>query len=75
MSEPNIEQEIAKLSVKMNHVEQKVNDIDLKLENINISSRLAVLEDRQATVFKLIHGMIGVFGTIISGIVIWLFTR
>lgn len=71
----NLEQEIAKLAVKMGHVEQKVNDIDHKLESIKISSRLAVLEDRQKTVFTLIHGTIAFFGTVVSGIVIWLFTR
>lgn len=71
----NIEQEIAKMAVKMDHVETKVNEIDHKLEGIQISSRLAVLEDRQTTIFRLIHATIGFFGTVLSGIVIWLFTR
>jgi hypothetical protein len=71
----NLEQELAKLVVEMEHVKNKVDDIDHKLESVNLSSRLAVLEDRQTTIFRLIHGTIGLFGTVLSGIVIWLFTR
>jgi len=71
----NIESEVAKLVVEIKHVKETVDGIDDKLEGIQISSRLAVLEDRQTTIFRLIHGTIGLFGTVVSGIIIWLFTR
>ena len=71
----NIEQEIATLRVEMAHVKETVEMIDTKLEAVKISSRLAVLEDRQKSIFALIHGTIGFFGTVVSGIIIWLFTR
>lgn len=71
----NIENEITKLGVEMKTMKKMVEDIDHKLEGIQISSRLAVLEDRQKTIFRLIHGTIGFFGTVLSGIVIWLITR
>lgn len=68
-------EQLASLTVEVANIKEKVYAIDSKLEAIGISSRLAVLEDRQATVFKLVHGVIGVFGTVLSGILIWLFTR
>ena len=68
-------EQLASLTVEVANIKEKVYAIDSKLEAIGISSRLAVLEDRQATVFKLAHAVIGVFGTVISGIIIWLFTK
>lgn len=68
-------EQLAVLTAEVSHIKEKVDDIDEKLEATNISSRLAVLEDRQSTVFRLIHGTIGLFGTVVAGIIIWLITH
>lgn len=69
------EEQLAKLTVEVQHIKEKVDDIDAKLEETKISSRLAVLEDRQKTVFTLIHWGFAMFGTILSGIVLWMVTH
>ena len=66
---------MATLAVEMKHVRDKVDDIDRKLEGMNIGSRLAVLEDRQTMVFRLIYGVIALFGTSLAGIIVHLFTH
>ena len=71
----NIEQELAKLTVEMEYVKQTVETIDSRLEAMHLGSRIAVIEDRQGTIFRLINGGFAFFGTILSALIIWLFTR
>jgi len=68
-------EQLAKLTVEVSHIKEKVDHIDSRLESLNLGSRIAVVEDRQKTIFNVLHGTIGLFGTIIAGIVIWLFTK
>lgn len=68
-------EQLAKLTVEVQHIREKVDHIDQRLEAINISSRLAVLEDRQNMVFRLFYGVTAFFGSVLSGIIIWLFTH
>ena len=62
------------LRTELSNIKEKVSDIDKKLESIKISSRLAVLEDRQNTVFRMLHAGFGFIGTILCGLILWLFT-
>jgi len=68
-------QQLAKLTVEVTHIKEKVDHIDNRLESLDMGSRIAVLEDRQGVIFKLIHGTIGLFGTVLGGIILWLFTK
>lgn len=67
-------EELTKLTADMGHLKETVDRIDKRLEAMNINTRLAVLEDRQKILFKMFFGGLGFGGTIISGIVLWLFT-
>jgi len=68
-------EEFVALKAEVSHIREKVDHIDGRLETLDLGSRMAVLEDRQKTIFNLIHGTIGFFGTVLSGIVIWLVTK
>lgn len=63
------------LQTEIAHIKEKVDGIDKELKQMKLGARIAVLEDRQSILFKLLNGTIGLFGTVISGIIIWLFTR
>jgi hypothetical protein len=52
-----------------------VDEIDQELKQMKLGARIAVLEDRQSILFKVVHGTIGLFGTVLAGIIIWLFTH
>lgn len=69
MAEPSL------LQAEIAHIKEKVDEIDRELKAMRLSARIAVIEDRQSMLFKLVHGIIGFFGTVITGILIWLFTR
>ena len=64
-----------KLTTDIEYLKEAVDKIDSKLEQMNIGARLAVLEDRQKTIFTLVHWGFGIVGTLVSGIVLWLVTH
>lgn len=63
--------DISVLKNEITHIKQKVDEIDSELKSMKLGARIAVLEDRQ----KMIFSLVGLFGTTISGILIWLFTH
>ncbi len=63
------------IKAEIAHIKEKVDGIDLELKSMKLGARIAVLEDRQKIVFSAIYGITGLFGTVISGIIIWLFTH
>jgi len=67
--------EFTLLKAEVKHIREKVDHIDTRLEAMDLGSRMAVIEDRQKTLFNLVHGIAGLFGTIIAGIIVWLVTR
>ena len=67
--------QLAKLTVEMQHIRDKVDHIDSKLEAMSLGSRLAVLEDRQTMIFKLVYGVFAILSTALSAIAVWIITR
>jgi hypothetical protein len=67
--------QLALMQAEIAHIKEKVDDIDTELKQMKLGARIAVIEDRQSVLFKVVHGTIGLFGTIIAGIIIWLFTH
>ena len=66
--------ELTKLTADMEHLKETVDRIDKRLEAMSLSSRLAVLEERQKLLFKMFFGTAGLGGTIVTGIILWLVT-
>jgi hypothetical protein len=69
------EQQFAIMKAELSHIKEKVDEIDQELKQMKLGARIAVLEDRQSILFKVVHGTIGLFGTVLAGIIIWLFTH
>lgn len=67
-------EDLTKLTTDMEHLKETVDRIESKLEAMHLGSRLAVIEERQKILFKMFFGGLTFGGTIISGIVLWLFT-
>lgn len=67
--------DLAVLRSEIQHIKEKVDEIDGELKSMKLGARIAVLEDRQSIIFRLIHGTIGIFGTVLAGIILWLITH